>query len=197
MTSLAAYRRSEETITGVGVSGRVAVCAKTVNTTRLTVYSLCGLSRDERSQAHISMPPPPRKAGILPDSELLSGDDIRNGGVLALFKTEPILNRKCVAFYLREQRLHTRKVQLLPAFTERGREHRPERCRAGLAAHDRLVERAKPPRNAGRAARTLGLGWQRLVGRQPVQRRRRPQAEAATAVRWYRGGADDPGRRGI
>ena len=49
-----------------------------------------------------TLPPPPRKAGVLPDSELLSGDAIRSGGAIALFKTEPILNRKCVAFYLRE-----------------------------------------------------------------------------------------------
>ena len=48
------------------------------------------------------MPPPPPKASILPDSELLSDDDIRSGGVIELFKTEPLLNRKCVAFYLRE-----------------------------------------------------------------------------------------------
>ena len=48
------------------------------------------------------MPLPPRKAGILPDSELLSGDDIRSGGVITLVKTEPMLNRKCVAFYLRD-----------------------------------------------------------------------------------------------
>ena len=49
-----------------------------------------------------TLPPPPRMAGVLPDSELLSSDDIRNGGVIALFKTEPLLNRKCVAFYLRK-----------------------------------------------------------------------------------------------
>ena len=48
------------------------------------------------------LPPPPRKAGILPDSELLSPDDIRGGGIITLFKAEPLLNRKCVAFYLRE-----------------------------------------------------------------------------------------------
>ena len=53
------------------------------------------------STGYGSLPPPPRKAGVLPDSELLSGDDIRSGGVIALFKTEPLLNRKCVAFYLR------------------------------------------------------------------------------------------------
>ena len=49
-----------------------------------------------------TLPPPPRKAGVLPDSELVTGDDIRNGGLIGLFKTEPILNRKCVAFYLRD-----------------------------------------------------------------------------------------------
>ena len=62
-----------------------------------------GLSREARGSAgYDTLPPPPRKAGILPDSELLSGDDIRQGGVITLFNTEPILNRKCVAYYLRE-----------------------------------------------------------------------------------------------
>ena len=54
------------------------------------------------STGYNSLPPPPRKAGVLPDSELLSGEGIRNGGVISLFRTEPLLNRKCVAFYLRE-----------------------------------------------------------------------------------------------
>ena len=58
--------------------------------------------RASRGQGYNTLPPPPRKAGVLPDSELLSSDDIRSGGVIALFKTEPLLNRKCVAFYLRE-----------------------------------------------------------------------------------------------
>ena len=49
-----------------------------------------------------SLPPPPRKAGILPDSELMSSDEIRQNGVITLFKSEPLLNRKCVALYLRE-----------------------------------------------------------------------------------------------
>ena len=68
VTSLAAYRRSEETITGVGVSGHATVCAKTVNTTALdgvfvvrslTVSSLLALppGRDtrHRSQRHGSV----------------------------------------------------------------------------------------------------------------------------------------------
>ena len=48
------------------------------------------------------LPLPPRKAGILPDAELMSGEAIRLNGVITLFKSEPLLNRKCVAFYLRE-----------------------------------------------------------------------------------------------
>ena len=61
------------------------------------------MSREERGSAgHGTLPPPPRKAGVLPDSELLSGDGTRSGGVITLFKTGPILNRKCVAFYLRD-----------------------------------------------------------------------------------------------
>ena len=49
-----------------------------------------------------TLPPPPRKASVLPDSELISGDDIRDGGIITLFRTEPLLNRKCAAYYLRE-----------------------------------------------------------------------------------------------
>jgi len=60
-----------------------------------------GAARSESADSG-ALPPPPRKAGILPASELLSSDDIRGGGVITLFKSEPLLNRKCVAFYLRE-----------------------------------------------------------------------------------------------
>ena len=49
-----------------------------------------------------ALPPPPRKAGLLADSELLSGDDIRSMGVVTLFKTEPMLKGKCTALYVRE-----------------------------------------------------------------------------------------------
>ena len=60
-----------------------------------------GTAFSDRS-SYTTVPPPPRKAGILPDSELLSGDDIRSGGVITLFNTEPLLNHKYVAFYLGE-----------------------------------------------------------------------------------------------
>ena len=54
-----------------------------------------GSSREARGSAGSNaLPPPPRKAGNLPDSEQLSGDDIRSGGVITLFKMEPMLNRK-------------------------------------------------------------------------------------------------------
>ena len=49
-----------------------------------------------------ALPPGPRKAGVLPDSELLSGDEIRAGDVVTLFKTEPMLKGKCTAFYVRD-----------------------------------------------------------------------------------------------
>ena len=55
-----------------------------------------------RDSALSVLPPPPRKAGILADSELLSGDDIRSMGVVTLFKTEPMLKGKCTALYVRE-----------------------------------------------------------------------------------------------
>ena len=58
--------------------------------------------RAARGQSNVTLPPPPRKAGVLPDSELLSGEAIRGGGLIGLFRTEPIRNRKCVAFYLRD-----------------------------------------------------------------------------------------------
>ena len=62
-----------------------------------------GNSREARGSASYgTLPPPPRKADILPAAELLSSDDIRQGNVITLFKAEPILNRKCVAFYLRQ-----------------------------------------------------------------------------------------------
>ena len=57
---------------------------------------------DHARSSYNTFPPPPRKAGVLPEPELLSSGSIRSGGVIALFNTEPILNRKCVAFYLRE-----------------------------------------------------------------------------------------------
>ena len=49
-----------------------------------------------------ALPPPPRKAGLLADSELLSGDAIRALGVVTLFKTEPMLKGKCTALYVRD-----------------------------------------------------------------------------------------------
>ena len=49
-----------------------------------------------------ALPPPPRKAGVLADAELLSGDTIRSLGVVAPFKSEPMLKGKCTAFYVRD-----------------------------------------------------------------------------------------------
>ena len=57
--------------------------------------------RDSRF-GHEVLPPPPRKAGLLADSELLSGDEIRAAGVVTLFRTEPMLKGKCTAFYVRD-----------------------------------------------------------------------------------------------
>ena len=54
----------------------------------------------DRSEFH-ALPPPPRKAGILEDAELLSGEAIKALGVVALFRSEePML--KCIAFYVRD-----------------------------------------------------------------------------------------------
>ena len=57
----------------------------------------------DRSRAEFgALPPPPRKAGLLPDSELISGDEIRAANVVALFKTEPMLKGRCTALYVRD-----------------------------------------------------------------------------------------------
>ena len=64
---LAAYRRSEETITGVGVSGRATVCAKTVNTTALDgVFVVRSLT----VSSIIALPPCVGIQGIVRSSEL-------------------------------------------------------------------------------------------------------------------------------
>ena len=57
--------------------------------------------RGRDGQDYGTWPPPPRKGGILADSELLSGDAIKSLSAVSLFKTEPMLNRKCVALYVR------------------------------------------------------------------------------------------------
>ena len=116
-----------------------------------------------------ALPPPPRKAGLLADSELLSGDDIRSTGVVTLFKTEPILKGKCTALYVRETGCTCDKMQLLRRITERCGEHGPEISRTGGAARDRLIKRAQPAGDAGRTTRALGLGRQRHFGRPPTQ----------------------------
>ena len=57
---------------------------------------------DRTRSAFVALPPGPRKAGVLPESELLTGDEIRAGDVVTLFKTEPMLKGKCTAFYVRD-----------------------------------------------------------------------------------------------
>ena len=57
---------------------------------------------DRTRSAIDALPPGPRKAGVLPESELLTGDEIRAGDVVTLFKTEPMLKGKCTAFYVRD-----------------------------------------------------------------------------------------------
>ena len=49
-----------------------------------------------------TLPPSPRKASVLPDCELISSDDVRNLGVIPLFKSEPLLAGKCVALYIKQ-----------------------------------------------------------------------------------------------
>ena len=46
--------------------------------------------------------PPPRKANIFNDDELLSGAEIKERGVVQLFRDEPLLHGQCAALLLRD-----------------------------------------------------------------------------------------------
>ena len=54
------------------------------------------------ASSSVTLPPEPRYAEILPAHDLMSGADIKSYGVVALFKTEPLLVGKCVAVLMRD-----------------------------------------------------------------------------------------------
>ena len=54
------------------------------------------------ASSSVTLPPEPRYAEILPVHDLISGADIRSSGVVALFKTEPLLVGKCAALLMKD-----------------------------------------------------------------------------------------------
>ena len=56
--------------------------------------------RDRRESVR-SLPPPPWFGNVLPQNELMSGDEIKAQGLMPMFKAEPLLNGKCLGLYLR------------------------------------------------------------------------------------------------
>jgi hypothetical protein len=51
----------------------------------------------------IILPPEPRYAEILPANDLISGAEIKSSGIVALFKTEPLLAGKCAALLMKDE----------------------------------------------------------------------------------------------
>ena len=54
------------------------------------------------ASSSVTLPPEPRFAEILPAHDLISGADIKSSGVVALFKTEPLLAGKCAALLMKD-----------------------------------------------------------------------------------------------
>ena len=52
-------------------------------------------ARDRRESVR-SLPPPPRFGNVLPQNELVSGDEVKAQGLMPMFKAEPLLNGKCL-----------------------------------------------------------------------------------------------------
>ena len=48
-----------------------------------------------------TLPPPPRFGNVLRQDELMSGEAVEEQGLMPMFKSEPLLNGKCIALYLR------------------------------------------------------------------------------------------------
>ena len=59
-------------------------------------------ARKTRENSSVILLPEPRFAEILPVHDLISGADIRSSGVVALFKTEPLLVGKCAALLMKD-----------------------------------------------------------------------------------------------
>ena len=61
------------------------------------------LARKTRENRSIILPPVPRYAEILPANDLISGSEIKQHGVVSLFKTEPLLAGKCAALLMKDE----------------------------------------------------------------------------------------------
>ena len=80
-----------------------------------------GFAKIEERVASVTLPPEPRRSHILPSSELMSGAAIKAGGVVDLFKTEPLLKGMCAAYLLKDIgcdypgcRFCKRTIEMLP-----------------------------------------------------------------------------------
>ena len=114
----------------------------------------------------MTLPPEPRYAEILPANDLISGADIKSSGVVALFKTEPLLAGKCAALLMKDDRLHFPSVPLLQEHVRRLAEGRHVRPLVGASAVHGHGECSLAPWHA---SGPLGLGGQQSVGRESAQ----------------------------
>ena len=48
-----------------------------------------------------TLPPPPRFGNVLPQNELMSGDEVKAQGLMPMFKSEPLFTGKYLVLYLR------------------------------------------------------------------------------------------------
>jgi len=60
-------------------------------------------ARRSAREGSVTLPPEPRYAEILPSNDLISGSDIRQHGIVSLFKTEPLLAGKCAAMLMKDE----------------------------------------------------------------------------------------------
>ena len=114
----------------------------------------------------MTLPPEPRFAEILPANDLISGADIRSSGVVALFKTEPLLAGKCAALLMKDAGCTFPRLPLLQEHVRRFAEGRHLRPLVGASTMHGHGERSLAP---GHATGPLGLGGQRSVGGKSAQ----------------------------
>ena len=57
-------------------------------------------ARDRRESVR-TLPPPPRFGNVLPQNELLLAEEIKEQGLMQMFRTEPLLTGKYLGLYLR------------------------------------------------------------------------------------------------
>ena len=123
-------------------------------------------AQQNRETASVQIPPEPRFAEILHKNDLMSAADIRSLGVVALFKSEPLLAGKCAALQTADEgrRSHLPRLPVLQGAAE----HRHLRSLVGAptpTVHG-LCDCSLAP---GHATGTLGLGGQRSVGAKPAR----------------------------